>query len=47
MEARERVLRDALAAGAAPGDRLESGGTDAEAYADAVATYLGPALSAD
>ena len=25
----------------APGDRLESGGTDAEAYADAVATYLG------
>ena len=41
MEARERVLRDALAAGAPPGDRLESGGTDAEAYADAVATYLG------
>ena len=41
MEARERVLRDALAAGAPPGDRLEAGGTDAEAYADAVATYLG------
>ena len=41
MEARERVLRDALAAGAPAGDRLEAGGTDAEAYADAVATYLG------
>ena len=41
MEARERVLRDALAGGAPAGDRLESGGTDGEAYADAVATYLG------
>jgi putative DNA methylase len=40
-EVRERVLRDAVAAGASPGDRLESGGSDAEAYADAVATYLG------
>jgi len=45
MEARERVLRDALAAGASAGDRLESGGSGAEAYADAVATYLGAALS--
>ena len=45
MEARERVLRDALAAGAPPGDRLEAGGTDAEAYADAVATYLGLRVS--
>jgi len=45
MEARDAVLRDALADGAAPGHRLESGGTDAEAYADAVATYLGAALS--
>ena len=45
MEARECVLRDALAAGASPGDRLEAGGTDAEAYADAVATYLGLAVS--
>ena len=45
MEARERVLRDALAAGVPPGDRLESGGTDAEAYADAVATYLGLGVS--
>ncbi len=40
MEARERVLTDTLAAGAPAGDRLESGGTDAEAYADALATYL-------
>ncbi len=45
MEARQRLLRDALAAGASPGARLESGGTDAEAYADAVATYLGLAAS--
>lgn len=44
MEARERVLRDALAAGAPAGDRLESGGTDAEAYADAVSTFLGLAI---
>ncbi|WP_343233219.1 DUF1156 domain-containing protein [Miltoncostaea oceani] len=41
MEARGHVLSDALAAGAPPGDRLESGGADAEAYADAIATYLG------
>lgn len=45
MEARERVLRDALAAGGLPGNRLESGGSDAEAYADAVATYLGLGVS--
>ncbi len=45
LEARQCVLRDALASGAAAGDRLESGGTDAEAYADAVATYLGIAVS--
>ena len=41
-EAREKGLADALAAGmdaAAP--RLAEGGTGAEAYADAVATYLG------
>jgi putative DNA methylase len=44
MEAGECVLRDALAAGAAPGDRLESGGTDAQGYADAVSTYLALAL---
>jgi putative DNA methylase len=45
MEARERVLSDALAAGAPAGDRLESGGSGAEAYADAVATYLGLVVS--
>ena len=45
MEARGRVLRDTLAAGTRAGERLESGGTDAEAYADAVATYLGLIIS--
>lgn len=44
-EARERVLADALGAGMPEGDRLEAGGTDAAAYADAVATYLGMGLS--
>ncbi|GHJ54458.1 hypothetical protein Nm8I071_37650 [Nonomuraea sp. TT08I-71] len=44
-EARERVLEDAVAAGASRGERLESGGRDAAAYADAVATFLGLAMS--
>lgn len=44
-EARERVLDDALVAGMPPGARLADGGSEAEAYADAVATYLGFALS--
>ncbi|PPH45731.1 hypothetical protein C5D09_09995 [Rathayibacter sp. AY1C9] len=44
-EARERVLADALATGIADGSRLEAGGSGAEGYADAVATYLG--LAAD
>jgi putative DNA methylase len=44
-DARERVLRDALAAGLPEGSRLEQGGTDAAAYADAVATYLGLVMS--
>jgi len=44
-EARERVLADALAAGLPEGNRLEAGGTGAAAYADAVATYLGLAVS--
>lgn len=39
-EARERILQDATSAGLQEGDRLETGGTDAAAYADAVATYL-------
>ncbi|XKH53106.1 DUF1156 domain-containing protein [Citricoccus nitrophenolicus] len=41
MVARDRVLADALATGMLEGERLEDGGTDAAAYADAVATYLG------
>ncbi len=40
-EARERVVADSKASGVDDGDRLEAGGTGAEAYADAVATYLG------
>lgn len=44
-EAREQVLRDALAAGMPEGERLEEGGTGAAAYADAVATYLGLVMS--
>ena len=44
-EARSKVLEDALAAGIPVGERLEDGGVGAEAYADAVATYLGLAVS--
>ncbi|MDV6297343.1 MULTISPECIES: DUF1156 domain-containing protein [Rhodococcus] len=44
-EARERVLADTLALGLPEGASLESGGTGAAAYADAVATYLGFAIS--
>ena len=44
-DARDRVLADARAAGLPEGVRLEQGGTDAAAYADAVATYLGFANS--
>ncbi len=48
-EARKRVLADALAAGHAAGPRLDGMPSDAragaEAYADAVATYLGLAVS--
>lgn len=40
-EAREQVLKDSLAANLPPSTRLEPGGTGADAYADAVATYLG------
>ena len=39
-EARERVLRDALAGGMSEGERLEAGGVGAAAYADAVAVLL-------
>lgn len=44
-ETREQVFADALASGMPEGERLEAGGTEAAAYADAVATYLGFALS--
>jgi len=44
-EARERVLADALAAGLKEGTRLEAGGTEAVAYADALATYLAMTIS--
>jgi len=44
-EVRERVLADGLSAGLSEGSRLEAGGTGAAAYADAVATYLGLAVS--
>lgn len=45
VEVRERVLADALAAGLPRGERLANSGDSAEAYADAVATYLAFALS--
>jgi putative DNA methylase len=42
QEARERVNRDALAAGLSAGDKpLAAGGTGATAYADGLAVYLG------
>lgn len=44
-EARELVLRDAIEVGMCTGKRLDEGGTNAEAYADAVATYLGLGVS--
>lgn len=44
-EAREQSLTDSLAGGMPKGERLEPGGTGAAAYADAVATYLGLAMS--
>jgi putative DNA methylase len=44
-EAREQVLKDSYGAGLPTGIRLSDGGIGAEAYADAVATYLGFSLS--
>ena len=44
-EARELVFQHALAAGFQAGEGLERGGKEAAAYADAVATYLGLAVS--
>ncbi|WP_442483356.1 DUF1156 domain-containing protein [Aeoliella sp. SH292] len=45
MECRSLVKRDAIAAGLEEGDTLDSGGTGATAYADAISTYLAFALS--
>lgn len=44
-EIRKTALTDAIAAGLPEGERLEAGGTGAAAYADAIATYLGLAVS--
>ncbi|MGV1008082.1 MAG: DUF1156 domain-containing protein [Dermatophilaceae bacterium] len=44
METREHAIAHALATGLPRGLRLEACGQDAEAYADAIATYLGLAL---
>lgn len=45
IEARERARHDALASGLESGARLEDGGSGADAYADAIATYLAFAIS--
>ncbi|MBS3179175.1 DUF1156 domain-containing protein [Pseudoclavibacter sp. Marseille-Q4354] len=45
LEVHARVVTDALAAGVASGERLQTGGSGAEAYADAVCTYLAFAIS--
>jgi putative DNA methylase len=39
-EARDKISEDAIASGMAVGQRLEVGGTDAKAYAEAVSVYL-------
>ncbi|MEU4386891.1 DUF1156 domain-containing protein [Promicromonospora sp. NPDC023805] len=44
-EAREHVLKDARNVGLPAGNRLVDDGSGAEAYADAVATYLGAIVS--
>lgn len=44
-EVREKVLDDAAAVGLSSGARLADGGDGANAYADAIATYLGMGLS--
>ena len=45
VEVRERVLNDAPRGRASPVQRVQADGTEAHAYADAVATYLGLAVS--
>lgn len=44
-EVRDRALNDALTTGMPSGERLEADGNGAEAYADAIATYIGLAIS--
>lgn len=44
-EARDQILKDCVAAGLPSDAGLAEGGTGAEAYADAIATYLGMAVS--
>lgn len=44
-EVREQIVVDSLIAGVPEGDRLAEGGSDAQAYADAVATYLALGVS--
>lgn len=44
-DAHQQVLKDALATGMERGQHLADGGNGAEAYADAVAVYLGLAVS--
>jgi len=44
-DVRERILLDAANTGQGEGQRLEAGGNGAAAYADAVAVYLGLAMS--
>ena len=44
-ESRGKILEDALAADILAGERLEDGGVKAEAYADAVTTYLALGVS--
>ena len=45
VEVREQVVVDALIAGVPEGDRLEANDSGAQAYADAVATYLALGVS--
>ena len=45
QEIRSQILDDALSAGLGNGASLEDGGLGAQAYADAVATYLGLSIS--
>lgn len=46
LQAREKAFEDAIASGLKKnGERLRDGGSNAETYADAIATYLGLGVS--